>query len=569
MSAKSRCDVDPSIFSSEIKLNLSRKARRNASKRRRRVGEERINAFFDNLTIDLQSFHPDEAWKRFACDRLSSRMRKRVEVDRPEMKEAAFLKFIQLNDGLANFRLDPSFEEYFVEAREFISHVLERYLSSKDPDFIQESFSHKLLLDEWKYGPGASNGVSGLGTVEKINQPMTVAGQAEPLVKYLRANNPYFAGFDAKDDGFGLRYVSGSRLNTVLKNEDEVRTIAIEASGNMAVQLAGGRIIEGALRYAGIDISNQQPKNQVLARRGSKTGQVCTIDLKSASDMETPVLIRKLWPLKWYDFFMKTRSPETDIPGFGSVELNMISTMGNGYTFPMMTLTILSLIYANRRINHRGPRLWVDYDETCVFGDDIIVPVSEFHTLSALLQASGYIVNHNKSFWSGPFRESCGGDYFEGHDVTPFYARRLTDPSSIYVVINQLLSWSGRMEFPCSRSLRYLVSLLDGKVNLVPEWLEPTAGIKTSQCPRVYKHLRTIMVKHELDSSIFMMPLVCGGYVSQRKDGVFEYNPRDTWVVFKTGTSVLPEGYTDGWDPRYGTLRSSGYISLMVSIATM
>jgi hypothetical protein len=53
-----------------------------------------------------------------------------------------------------------------------------------------------------------------------------------------------------------------------------------------------------------------------------------------------------------------------------------------------------------------------------VYGDDIIVPVEYVFAVVSRLEAFGFKVNKNKSFWSGYFRESCGKDYYEGTDVT-------------------------------------------------------------------------------------------------------------------------------------------------------
>jgi hypothetical protein len=44
-----------------------------------------------------------------------------------------------------------------------------------------------------------------------------------------------------------------------------------------------------------------------------------------------------------------------------------------------------------------------------------------------ILSSLGFKVNQSKTFGSGNFRESCGGEYFKGHDVTPTYL--LTLPS--------------------------------------------------------------------------------------------------------------------------------------------
>jgi len=64
-----------------------------------------------------------------------------------------------------------------------------------------------------------------------------------------------------------------------------------------------------------------------------------------------------------------------------------------------------------------------------VYGDDIIVPVDYAAKVSEWFETIGLKVNRQKSFWTGKFRESCGGDYYDGVDVKPIYYRRLLDTS--------------------------------------------------------------------------------------------------------------------------------------------
>lgn len=518
------------------------------------------------MTLDLQAISTTDPAKGFAVDRQLTRMRKRAEIARPELRSKAEAAFVELNDSLPDtLEIDPCIQE---AASDFIRHVLEGYVKSIDTSSLQECFSWSFIFDNWAFGPGASNGVKGIGTVEKMGQPMTCTESAVPWVKQLRLCNPYFRCFDATHESQGTIVVQGSRLTTVLKNEDEERTIAIEPSGNMAFQLAGGRLIEGALRRIGLDIGCQQEINKRLARSGSIRNDLATVDLKKASDRQIPDLSRQLWPKEWHDFFMKFRSRSTQLPSGRAIDLRMLSTMGNGFTFPFMTLTLLSLVYANRLVNFGGPFRFIDLTNTAVFGDDIIVPSAEYSSLCSVLHGAGYIVNTDKSYAEGDFRESCGGDYFKGVDVTPFYVRRLTAPESVYVAINQVLRWSARWEIPMFRSLKYLISLLNGKIYLVPEWSDDFAGIRTSQCQSRYKLLKARRVEVPYDG-IFSMPLACGGYLSSsRRNGMLCGYPSDKWVTYNVGTSRLPKGYLDGWDPRYGTQRFSNYISLMVSLVS-
>jgi hypothetical protein len=59
-----------------------------------------------------------------------------------------------------------------------------------------------------------------------------------------------------------------------------------------------------------------------------------------------------------------------------------------------------------------------------VYGDDIIVPADEASAICKTLESFGFKVNSHKSFWTGKFRESCGMDAYDGHDVTVTYVRR-------------------------------------------------------------------------------------------------------------------------------------------------
>jgi hypothetical protein len=60
-----------------------------------------------------------------------------------------------------------------------------------------------------------------------------------------------------------------------------------------------------------------------------------------------------------------------------------------------------------------------------IYGDDIIVPVVYVRSVIESLETLGFVVNSNKSFWTGKFRESCGKEYYDGHDVSVVKCRRV------------------------------------------------------------------------------------------------------------------------------------------------
>jgi hypothetical protein len=389
--------------------------------------------------------------------------------------------------------------------------------------------------------------------------------------------------------------VSGSRLSTAPKNEDTVRIIAIEPAGNMVLQLAAGRYLEGALRYIGLDIKTQEPKNKALALLGSVTGGIATLDLSKASDRILVLLIRMLFPARWSTLLERLRSPTTETPDGRVYKLNMMSTMGNGFTFPMMTLMLVALVYANRAVHHKlKRRLYVDWSLTAVYGDDIIVPTHEAATLKDVLHQAGLVVNTDKSYTDGPFRESCGGDYYKGWDVLPFYVESLLTPAEVYVALNKMSEWCARNELLLFRTTRYLRALLEGPPLLVPEWHNPNEGWLCTQVSAKYKYLSTTRKPLAICDSPFDVMLAIGGYIQQRceasaersilKSGppvwgsfkavergasrvvCFEITCRESPEVVRLRSARLPRGYLDGQSAVKRSVRTSAWIQLLIGL---
>ena len=545
----------------------------------------RLQGFFEALQADLR---PEVVCTSPSSSRLAERMRKRARIQGSGLSEKAIADFLDLNDSLESFELGLP-DELIAESRAFIRFALERFTRSLDPHYIQGVFKWSYLLDNWRFGPGASHDVKGTHAAQKIWQSMTCTEECEPLVKILRASSTLFQGYDALRGTGGVKRVSGSKLATVPKNQDTERTIAIEPSGNMILQLAAGRYLEESLCGIGLDIRCQQPKNKALAMRGSVDGSLATIDLKSASDRITPALVQALFPPEWYRLLSMLRSPVILANG-EYVRLNMISTMGNGFTFPLMTLVITSLVYAVRRLRG-GPVNWIDWTRTAVFGDDIIVPTEEYQELAIALTQAGFVVNHDKSYVQGPFRESCGGDYYLGEDITPFYVKSLDTVPELFVAINSVLLWSARHR-ALHKGIGFLLGELrtelsksssDGRTasggqgdlfrdplvdHMVPEWSNPDAGILTAGCPRRYKTLQPVLFPKRLPSDLekfFGVALAAGGYGVALGDGL-SFLPRTKRVRYKARKSRLPRGYLDGRSAAYCTASESRLIEFFLTL---
>lgn len=231
--------------------------------------------------------------------------------------------------------------------------------------------------------------------------------------------------------------VQGNRFSTVPKDWSKDRGICIEPSLNVCYQLAVGRHLKEALANAGNDLEQLQSVHRNLARFASIEGTLATIDLSNASDTVSYQLVKLLLPELWFDLLDDLRSPFTQLEGRW-IKLEKFSSMGNGYTFELETVIFLALSRVVSRHIH-GDSILVS-----VYGDDIIVPTECYDTLLALLALLGLTPNRAKSFGTGPFRESCGGDYFMGVDVRPLFIKEEPyDPASWISLANGIRRVAG------------------------------------------------------------------------------------------------------------------------------
>jgi hypothetical protein len=173
-----------------------------------------------------------------------------------------------------------------------------------------------------------------------------------------------------------------------------------------------------------------------------------------------------------------SRSRFTTLPGGAEVELHMVSSMGNAYTFPLQTLLFSSLVYGVYRalsINLERPYRQ-SLGNFAVFGDDIIVVRKAYNLVCRMLSICGFSVNVDKSFNEGYFRESCGRDYWCGDNVRGVYIKTLKHISDRYSAINRLNAWSAQWGIPLPRTIRFLMEGL--RMLPVPFDEMDVAGIK-------------------------------------------------------------------------------------------
>lgn len=162
-----------------------------------------------------------------------------------------------------------------------------------------------------------------------------------------------------------------------------------------------------------------QKINRSLARWGSISNEYSTIDLSDASDRVSLRLVELVFPPNWVECFKACRSDTTFLPDKSVVKLNKFAPMGSACCFPVEALVFWACAEASTMsVPGYVPR------STFVYGDDIIVRSNLFDRVVEGLKLIDLMVNENKSYKAGPFRESCGGDYHYGNDVTPVRVRK-------------------------------------------------------------------------------------------------------------------------------------------------
>lgn len=229
-----------------------------------------------------------------------------------------------------------------------------------------------------------------------------------------------------------------SRIGFVPKNSEEHRAIGIEMNGLVPLQKVVGDLIRQRLKKrAGIDLDTQD-RNKHLAKLAQTFG-LATVDLANASSSISKDLVRAILPYDWYCLINTFRSERGHEPNSDTiVEYEMISSMGNGFTFELESLIFYALCKATAEDEGVGP---VECSRSIsVYGDDLIVPQRITKKLYHNLTLFGFTANVEKSFTEGFFFESCGADYYDGIDVRPFFLRRnICTIRDVYFTLNSLL----------------------------------------------------------------------------------------------------------------------------------
>jgi hypothetical protein len=231
-----------------------------------------------------------------------------------------------------------------------------------------------------------------------------------------------------------------AKLISVAKNSTSRRTITIEPLMNQFVQQSLNRMLRYSIEkcpiLSGCLALTDQSQNQKLALEGSITRRWSTLDLKSASDLLSCRIVENTFSHKplFLEAMMGCRSSYVSEGGNPPVKIRKYAGMGNATTFPVQSVVFATLAITAILSNGYKKPTFRDVKHAArhvrVFGDDIIVDTRHVHVVVDWLTNAGLIVNVNKSFFDGYFKESCGVDAYKGVDVTPIYCRHRPEDSS-------------------------------------------------------------------------------------------------------------------------------------------
>jgi len=360
-----------------------------------------------------------------------------------------------------------------------------------------------LELTDWFSRCNVSGGVTlGLkfertNIEDKFTYPLTTTASVLPIYDCFCAWDPQHLTaveeLNRYSDSPRFSVVNGSRMTTVPKDDRAERLIAIEPTLNMFFQQGLMDLMYQKLKNFGLDLSTLPQLHQNLAYLGSITGKLATIDFSSASDSVAKTLVSFLFPPDWCNALLAVRSRTSIIDG-EEYELPMYATMGNATTFPVETLIFYSIglacvAYTESDLLSTRKHL----NQVSVFGDDVILPTQAADLFILVSKCLGLEVNDDKSFISRTdrFRESCGGDFFAGRNVRPFYLRAPSGTSKSHLeawmytvcngIIEKYITYFGDLSYVYYSVFDVIFDVLSGlgcTIKTVPDHYPDDAGLK-------------------------------------------------------------------------------------------
>jgi hypothetical protein len=267
-----------------------------------------------------------------------------------------------------------------------------------------------------------------------LGSKLVALGKTEPSYFPAPFGYPWSGAYErGPEEKFWGYYTHYSKrlvdVRAVPKSYKASRIIAMETVVNQGYAKAVSKILDDFMPEA--NPIHDQAVNQVLAEYGSITGGLATEDLSHASDTITKSFMEDILPDEAL-WILDLLGTHTVIDGKERI-MQQASTAGNSLTFQLESLTFLAISravihtyewYSQEKLASRVTVGENQYAVPSVYGDDIVIHSQCHDTFLDAMSALGFIVNEDKSYAHGEYRESCGAEYWAGVDVSGYYFPR-------------------------------------------------------------------------------------------------------------------------------------------------
>lgn len=286
------------------------------------------------------------------------------------------------------------------------------------------------------FGPGATSTLNKRhgDALTKYNDPTCTKAAVPNLLRLFT---------DLPTPDFRTDNVFGNELFTVPKNALKHRICAKEPTYLGMIQKVVGDNIRVALNSYGILKRTAQHHHGVMAYIASLLNEHVTVDAKNASGTISIAIVHYMLRPDWFDLLNSIRSENYTVGG-KIYPYEQFSSMGNGFTFELETLIFYAIARAACLITGSP----CGYNDLSVYGDDVIIPSAAYPLFLEGFTDAGFEVNKTKTFHEGPFRESCGSDWFAGYPVTTSKIRNEISPRSLTLIYNELVTKEDQFTFP-------------------------------------------------------------------------------------------------------------------------
>lgn len=393
--------------------------------------------------------------EELAQKRFFSKLERPDSSKLSERRIAAWEEWLESDQSIEHTGL---FRPNWARAKIFIASVLKDFsLGSvsftNGSEFVptrgRNSIESKLSRSEWTCTPDNLDlwcrtvyGHRGLKMAMRKRFAILLAKRgidARKLNRFLWLRYRKYPDCNKRIFNFKVSYVTslvhGNRFSTVPKNNLVDRPICVEPVANILTQRRVGLGIRASLQKIGVDLN----VTAMLHRDVISIPRYATIDLKNASDRISIRLVKYLLPSRVYQVIEQSRSEMTLGLDDQFYLINKISSMGNGFTFELMSLILYALCRSHT-------------SDCSVFGDDIVVPNDVAPEVIKDLENGGFVVNMKKTHINDTYRESCGAHFIDGEGYIESYDFRY--PKSIGDVITTVNKLSRlALLYPSFRSL--------------------------------------------------------------------------------------------------------------------